>query len=271
MKYVVAVSGGVDSVALLDMLVRHGGHQLTVAHFDHGIREDSAADARFVEALAVRYGLPFRIQSGNLGEHASEALAREKRYEFLRAVAKQASGVIATAHHQDDVIETIALNLTRGTGWRGLAVLSATDIHRPLVKFRKRDLYAYALEHELEWVEDETNVTGAYLRNRLRRKTAILSDSSRTTLAELWKKQRLLRQSIDDETSHFITDSRYFMTMIDDGAAVEILRVVTPQLTRPQLKRLHHSIKTAKSGTTFEAGPQTTVTFTAREFIVKHP
>ncbi len=271
MKYVVAVSGGVDSVVLLDMLVRRGDHELVVAHFDHGIREDSAADARFVAALAEQYGLPVYIGTGELGPGASEALAREKRYEFLRELANATGGKILTAHHKDDVIETIALNLTRGTGWRGLAVLAAGDIDRPLTKFRKADLYAYAMRYKLEWVEDETNVSDVYLRNRIRKAMSSLTDSAREKLIELWTIQRKLAVLIDKEASQLVTDSRYFMTMTDDKTAIDILRIKTPSLTRPQLRRLHHAIKTAKPDTIFEAGPQTRIAFTMREFIVKHP
>lgn len=87
MKYVVAVSGGVDSVVLLDMLVKTGEHELVVAHFDHGIRNESTDDANFVAGLAAQYGLPFKVTQGHLGSAASEELARNKRYEFLKGLA----------------------------------------------------------------------------------------------------------------------------------------------------------------------------------------
>jgi tRNA(Ile)-lysidine synthase len=131
MNYIVAVSGGVDSVVLLDMLSKTQ-HKLIVAHVDHGIRgKESAADARFVAALARRYQLPFVSTELHLGAHASEETAREKRYEFLFGEAEKYRAVVVTAHHRDDIIETITLNLTRGTGWRGLAVLARKDIERP--------------------------------------------------------------------------------------------------------------------------------------------
>ena len=88
MKYIVAVSGGVDSVVLLDMLGKIPGHELVVAHFDHGIREDSARDAQFVASLAHERGLIYAGKREELGANASEALARERRYGFLRELAK---------------------------------------------------------------------------------------------------------------------------------------------------------------------------------------
>ena len=114
MNYIVAVSGGVDSVVLLDMLSKTQ-HKLIVAHVDHGIRgKESAADARFVAALARRYQLPFVSTELHLGAHASEETAREKRYEFLFGEAEKYRAVVVTAHHRDDIIETFLLNLFHG-------------------------------------------------------------------------------------------------------------------------------------------------------------
>src|SRR6266540_5641084 len=142
-KYVVAVSGGVDSMVLLHMLHQGPGLQLIVAHFEHGIRPDSDSDRKLVEAAAKHYGLPFRFAHGNLGPQASEAAARQARYAFLRMVQKEsgAQGVI-TAHHQDDLIETAIINLLRGTGRKGLSALASTDdLIRPLLAATKADIY----------------------------------------------------------------------------------------------------------------------------------
>src|SRR5690606_15740277 len=121
-------SGGVDSVVLLDILARSDRYDLTVAHFDHGMRPDSAADARFVEGLAAQYGLDFIGKREELGVQASEDRARSARYDFLFAEAKKRSAVVATAHHLDDVVESIAINIVRGTGWRGVAVLARAGV-----------------------------------------------------------------------------------------------------------------------------------------------
>lgn len=275
MKYVVAVSGGVDSVVLLDMLMTAGGHEVVVAHFDHGIRANSDRDAAFVAALAERYGVPYESRREELGPKASEATARERRYEFLRSIAKKHEATLATAHHRDDVIETIAINLTRGTGWRGLAVLGDGSIARPLTGHAKRELYDYAVSHHLEWVEDETNATDAYLRNRLRAKLAALPEKTKLRVSELWHEQNTLKRSIDEESTALKTTSRYFMTMIDETSAQELLRAIlidtSLSLTRPQRKQLLLAIKTARPGTKFEAGAGCIVEFGRRDFIVKHP
>ena len=274
MRYVVAVSGGVDSVVLLDMLHAARQHELIVAHFDHGIRPESDADARFVANLAGRYGLPFVTERAELGKSASEETARAHRYAFLRRVAREHDARIATAHH-DDVVETVAINLLRGTGWRGLAVLNDRTVDRPLLGRDKSDLYGYAMGHGLEWTEDETNRTDAYLRNRLRRRLSKLGDEARSRLLELHEEQRRLATVIDDESARLATPSRYFMTMVDESVADELLRAAlvsgAVSLTRPQRRRLLLAIKTARPGQVSQPGAGVEVGFTMREFIVKHP
>lgn len=279
MRYIVAVSGGVDSVVLLHQLVMTGEHELVVAHFDHGIRDDSAADARFVEGLAAQYRLPFVMRREELGAHASEEQARTRRYRFLREVAREHDARIVTAHHQDDLIETIAINFYRGTGWRGLAVFMNLQIDRPLLAATKFDIYDYATQHHLEWVEDSTNSSNVYLRNRLRRQLARQLDASTTQmLCALWRKQCRLRRAIDAEIGRHEqpngTYSRYFLTQIDSSTAGELLRGLIAARTgrpptRPQAERALLAIKTARSGAVYQVGNGLQLRFTARSFIVE--
>lgn len=171
-KYVVAVSGGVDSVVLFDMVRQLPDVKLIVAHFDHGIREDSVEDRRFVQQMAMAHKLPFTFSEGKLGPGASEDQARRARYAFLEKVRSAAGArAIILAHHQDDAIETAIINLLRGTGRRGLSSLRERQgIARPLLHVTKRQLRAYALARRLEWREDSTNQDVAYLRNYVRHK-----------------------------------------------------------------------------------------------------
>jgi len=277
MTYLVAVSGGVDSVVLLDML-SSGNHKLIVAHFDHGIRQDSADDARFVEGLAKQYKLLFVSKREELDKNASEEVARNRRYAFLREEAKKHNATLVTAHHADDLIETIAINMTRGTGWRGLAVLDVEDVKRPLLALTKRQLYDYACDHRLEWVEDSTNLTDAYLRNRIRKKTMQLSDMQKNELKTLWRQQKKLKHLIEEEVNRIVGDerafSRYFLTHSDTFSALEVLRgvmmhVAGRSLTRPQLQRALLAIKTAKPGSKIELGGGISLEFTARLVVVK--
>lgn len=178
--YVAAVSGGVDSTALLHLLQNQSGIKLTVAHFDHGIRDDSSDDRRHVQRLAKKYDAPFVYHEGNLGAGASEAVARSARYDFLHKVrASSGARAIVTAHHQDDVLETAIINLLRGTGRKGLSSLgSSTDVVRPLVGFTKQELVDYARAHNLQWREDSTNENTDYLRNYVRKNILPKFDST---------------------------------------------------------------------------------------------
>lgn len=269
-KYIVAVSGGVDSVVLLDLLYKTSEHQLVIAHFDHGIRPDSADDANFVADLAEKYDLPFVSERAELGPGASEEKARNYRYAFLREVAKSHHGKIVTAHHADDAIETIALNLHRGTGWRGLAVLDS-DIVRPLLHVYKDLLIEYAQANNLRWHEDSTNASDVYTRNRLRRKLSNLADDKKENLLRLRDEQVDLKKQIESEAHHLVGNgpeySRYFFINAPKTAAIECLRYVTKgKLTRPQLTRALMAIKTAKPKTIYQAGNGISFSFTTRNF-----
>ncbi len=174
--YVVAVSGGVDSMALLHLLHTHNQKipkrpwKLTVAHLDHGIREDSTDDRRLVQKVAKEYGLPFVYHRVELGTAASEAEARKARYDFLNKVRETVgASAIITAHHQDDVLETAIINLLRGSGRKGLTALaSRLGLERPLLSVPKQLLVAHAKTRQLGWREDSTNLETAYLRNHIR-------------------------------------------------------------------------------------------------------
>lgn len=169
-KYIIAVSGGVDSMALLDLAAQKSNVELIVAHFDHGIHKHSLNYCEFVAKEAERRGLQFTSQQGKLGPQASEAKAREARYGFLRQARQQyGADAILTAHHQDDMVETIIINLLRGTGRKGLTSLSSgIEIIRPLLGYSKEQIKIYAEKHNLNWREDPTNLDARYLRNYIR-------------------------------------------------------------------------------------------------------
>lgn len=221
-KYVVAVSGGVDSVALLHLLSELSAHKngdkrpatsdsnrirLVVAHFDHGIRSDSGLDRRLVQTLAKKYDLPFVYQQGNLGAGASEDEARQVRYDFLRQVqvAVKADAII-TAHHQDDVVETAVINLLRGTGRKGISALrDHPHLRRPLLHVTKDDIRSYASEQGLVWREDSTNANTAITRNYIRKVLLPkLGTTGRRTLLDLINHIKVLNQAIDNDLGVYL-------------------------------------------------------------------
>lgn len=260
--YVVAVSGGVDSVSLLDMLTKQKELKLVVAHFDHGIRETSHKDAEFVKGLAQKYKLPLEIGFGQLGE-VGEEKAREARYAFLHSVKKKYQAVaIVTAHHSDDIIETIIINMLRGTGWKGLSSLRSGEIVRPLLALNKQDIVSYAKDHNLKWHEDETNKDEKYLRNKVRHNIlSQMTSEKKQQFLKLYEDQLKLHEDIQSHVQDMATDRRHSYIMWPEVVAMEVLRSQF-ELTRPQAKRALHAIKTAKAGTEYELSKNKSLAFT---------
>lgn len=281
-KYIVAVSGGVDSVVLLDMLTRASDAMLVVAHFDHGIRDDSFEDAVFVKELARKYDLPFELGQAELGGEASEEAGRKARYTFLRKLAKQCQARIVTAHHADDVLETMILNIARGTGWRGLASLRSTpEIARPLLNYRKKQLLKYAKEQGLIWREDSTNRETYYTRNYLRHVVIPkLSPEVQRRLLEKYNTQVQLRQEIEQTIQHIAAEIRHpaggfrrYPFIMEEQSLMkeflyEFIRTETGKgTTAPRLQRALLAIKTAQPNTTYEAGDGVRLHFTKNSFL----
>lgn len=172
---VVAVSGGPDSVALLDLL--HGargelGLSLVVAHVDHGISPDSRAVGRSVGTLAREYGLAFEMTELRLGPDATETEARRARYAWLRDLQKQRGAkYLVTAHHEDDQVETIVLRALHGSAPAGLAGISAKSrggLVRPLLPFSRRELAEYVASRGLPVHDDPANRDPRHLRSWVR-------------------------------------------------------------------------------------------------------
>lgn len=209
--YIVAVSGGVDSMALLDILAKkhqgkESGIKFTVAHFDHGIRDTSHLDRQLVKKVAESHRLPFVYEEGNLGPETSEAEARQARYNFLRTVQNHTNAnAIITAHHLDDIVETAVLNILRGTGRKGLSSLNKhhNGIIRPLLHVPKHSLKSYAEANGLTWHEDETNLSEAYKRNYVRhsilKKAKLKSPEQYHQFVTVLRRQRELNHAIDQQ------------------------------------------------------------------------
>lgn len=199
MKKIVAVSGGVDSIVLLDyMIEKFGANDIIVAHFEHGIRGfESKQDLEFVKKIATEYGCKFEFSMGNLNKDASEALAREKRYDFLRKVSrKYKNAPIFTAHHKNDLAETFVMNLRRGGGWRSVAMMDSAGIERPFLKFSKNEIFEMAKIRNLSWREDSSNFELKYTRNKIRQNVKF-SEQILEDFFEIWQKQVKIKHEID--------------------------------------------------------------------------
>jgi tRNA(Ile)-lysidine synthase len=263
-RYVLAVSGGVDSMVLLDMLASQPGIGLVVAHFNHGIRPGSSKDQELVAETAKKYGLNFEVGYGKLGANASEAQARAARYEFLNGVkSRHAADKIITAHHQDDLIETAILNILRGTGPKGLTAIGQNrDIVRPLLNLTKPQLRKYAKDKQLKWREDPTNQDPKYLRNYIRRQ--LMPKLTPTLRRELLQNIDKIAQSSEERTrllknissqvkTKKIIDRQAF-TMLPLSIERELMaywldQQGTADIDRKTVERLAMAIKTAPAGT----------------------
>ncbi len=179
----IGVSGGADSMALLDVVVRCGYKPL-VAHFNHQLRGDAARDADFVRQRSEDYGLEFVLGSTDVAAQASEngqgieEAARGARYQFMFALAQErGAAALAVAHQADDQVETVLLNLLRGSGLKGLGGMrfrsfspfnETIPLIRPLLSCWREEITAYCGEHGLSYVTDATNQDSTYRRNRVR-------------------------------------------------------------------------------------------------------
>ena len=209
----IAVSGGVDSVALLDLLsdtASELGLSLVVAHVDHGIQSDSPTVRQSVAALAEKYGLPFESAELHLGPDTTETEARRARYAWLREVQKRRGAkYIVTAHHEDDQVETILLRGLRGSAPAGLAGISPRGrggLVRPLLPFTHSELLAHVVERGLPVYEDPANRDPRHLRSWVR-----------TTLLPLLN-ERLgsrLRRDLLEQGRHAASDRRAWDHMLD--------------------------------------------------------
>jgi tRNA(Ile)-lysidine synthase len=191
-KLLLAVSGGVDSVALCE-LCHQADYDFCIAHCNFQLRaEESERDEKFVRELAAKYGVELVVKKFDTGNYASEnklsiqEAARELRYEWFHELvssrqstaSSQQSAVITyllTAHHGDDNAETILMNFFRGTGLHGLtgipvagSFFSRNFVRRPLLAFSKEELIRFAKENNLEFVEDSSNFSSKYTRNLFR-------------------------------------------------------------------------------------------------------
>ncbi len=174
-----AVSGGPDSIVLLDVLHREG-FSIVVAHCNFHLRGDASnEDADFVKSLATKYQLPYCQVDFDTEKDAAERkvsiemAARDLRYEWFEQMADEHNcDLIAVAHNADDVVETFFLNLTRGSGLQGLSGMAELRgrVVRPLLKVSRKQIMEYIAEFELQYRIDATNLETIYTRNKLRHK-----------------------------------------------------------------------------------------------------
>ena len=266
-RYLIGVSGGRDSVALLHLLVELGYKRLIVCHFNHQLRgRSSDADARFVEKLAANYNrkivgqtgkrtarpttrtedIDFELDSADLRVLAKkkkmsiETAAREARYSFFAKVAKRRRcRTIFLAHHADDLVETFLMNLLRGAGLTGLAAMrevstrhiGAVDltIVRPLLSVWRSEIDRYVRAHRLKFREDASNKNLSPLRNRIRHRVVPYLEKTlgRNIRQNIWRTATI---AADEE--NWIDNQVRVSPNRDDHLSVKELRTLPIALQR---------------------------------------
>jgi tRNA(Ile)-lysidine synthase len=253
--YIVAVSGGLDSVTLLHLLVSGFNYEnkkielkklsdnsnFIVAHINHGIRIDSNRTESFVKELANNYGVQFVSAKLKL-KGRGEAESRDERYKHLLAIQKKyKANAIITAHNLNDKLETAIINYIRGTGWRGYCSLNSTDkIIRPLLNLSRGEITKIAARANLIWHEDSTNSDESYLRNKIRK--SILPKFSKDQIEqlslivnnlELIKKDvdRIFKESIENGDEGFsLLRSQIASQNFSKKMLAEVLTYILPKL-----------------------------------------
>ena len=244
-RVVVAVSGGSDSVALLRLLylLKDAHHlELVCAHFNHRLRAAASdADEAFVQALAASLDVPFERGSDDVAGHAAahhlsmEEAARELRLRFLRSVALQTgASCIATAHTQDDQVETVLFRLLKGTGMRGIAGIAprAGMFVHPLLHVSKQQLRDWLTAQGAAWREDASNADERYERNFIRASVIPLIEhrfpAARTSISRTSDMARAACDLFEEQTEH-VTDNIEILEA-GDGKHPGALRLPRPSL-----------------------------------------
>ena len=176
-KILLAVSGGIDSVVMTDLFYK-AGYECIILHCNFGLRgEESEGDEAFVRSLSASYELPVYVKRFNTGEYADEngisiqMAARELRYKWFDELSDESGNdVIATAHNLNDSVETVLLNLSRGTGIKGLTGIPMVNEKyiRPLLFATRKEILDYGRDHHLQYREDSSNASKKYHRNKVR-------------------------------------------------------------------------------------------------------
>ncbi len=239
-KYILALSGGIDSMVLADMLLQAKA-EFVLAHCNFHLRgEESDGDEQFVREFAERNGLMLYVKQFDTLNYAEEhklsieMAARELRYAWFEELRQQLScDYIAVAHHADDQLETFFINLLRGSGIRGLKGMQSINGHviRPLLDLSRAEIQQYAIENGIKWREDHTNAETQFLRNKIRHELLPVIDSiSKEGRASILKS--ISHLASENELYRELVDEKLFQIVKKDGEVQKTshLSPLTPQL-----------------------------------------
>ena len=254
-RYLIGVSGGRDSVALLHWLIECGYSKLIVCHLNHRLRgRSSRADAIFVQKLAARYDVDLALGAIDVRalavrtKQSIETAARDARYKFFAQVAKRRRcRTIFLGHHADDLVETFLINLFRGAGPGGLRAMRGVSIRkidnmklqivRPLLGVSREQIDDYVRKHRLKFREDASNKNLAPLRNRIRHRIIpeIEKQLGRNVRGTIWRAATIAAE-----------EENFFEALLPDGLSKLTALAVKPLRAMPiavQRRMLHEWLR----------------------------
>ena len=233
---VVLLSGGPDSVCLLDLAVRISG-AASALHVDYGLRESAAEDAAHCDALCARLGVPLSIARPRRPEGNLQAWARDARYAAAARLAEERGADVAAGHTASDQVETVLYRLAASPGRRALLGMRPREgrVIRPLLGAWRAETEAWCAEHGLGWREDPTNATPAFARNRARLGLVpALRELHPAAEANVLRTVELLR----DEAAVLDAAVDAVLAEAGDPPARDHLRTLPPALARLVVQRL---------------------------------
>lgn len=282
-KLILALSGGIDSMVLADMLLQAEA-DFVVAHCNFHLRgEESDGDEQFVRDYAEKNGLTIYVKQFETEVYAKEhgisieMAARDLRYAWFEELRQQLGyDYIAVAHHADDQLETFFINLLRGAGIRGLKGMQKVNGHiiRPLLDIPRTEILQYAVERHLEWREDHTNAETLYLRNKIRHELLPVIDgiskegrsSILKSISHLASENELYRALVEEKLSQMVAPLRGANSCVGlgstdlaslwDAATTSGFQLLFEWLrdygfNEDQVHFIHEALKTGQPGTSF--------------------
>lgn len=234
-KLLIACSGGLDSVSL-SYLMKELGYKIALAHCNFSLRgKESDTDEAFVETLAIKWNISFFSETFSTKEYAknnklsTQMAARELRYQWFDEILKDFKyDYVITAHHADDDLETFLINLSRGTGLKGLTGIPTKNktVLRPFLPFSRQEIFQFAKKEGLFWIEDSSNLSKDYLRNKIRLEVVPAYKESQSKLLQNFQKtQYFLKQSQVLVEDYIALVSRLIVTPTDNGIAFSIAKL----------------------------------------------
>jgi len=249
-KLLVACSGGLDSVSLC-YLLKELGFDIALAHCNFSLRGiESDDDQAFVDQLATKLEAPFFSERFDTESYARDhklsiqMAARELRYQWFEELLKNFRyDYVLTAHHADDALETFLINLTRGSGLKGLAGIPEVNhtTVRPLLPFTRDEIFSYAKNNELYWREDSSNEKTDYLRNKLRHDVIKPFKASSNQLLKNFKKtQRNLTGSMELVNDYMALIYNLVIKEVPEGYTIDIKKLLELPNSNTLLYELLH-------------------------------